>query len=445
MSYPTVELREWQAKIFRGLKLAPKDQKLIDQLGGEEGRLQVDELLSGVRISARSWVGVVHFSNFGVRIIPKLAGENLDLVKMLALTTDIDALKRNVGVRHLKLEEAGSLFDLIAMIFAEACERVASAGLMHDYVVEEADLPTLRGRLLVDRQVLHRFGRVDRLECRFDYHCSDILENQLLALALEVCRLRVSHPIVRQRIHRLYNLFMEACSISGFDLEDALQRLSYNRLNEYYRDAHDLARLILEGFGIKDLFAAADVQSFAFLLDMNRLFEVFAFRYIQNLLKGEAYRIQYQHKERSIIWNTTENQPYASVIPDLIIEAVPSTSRRLVIDAKYKPYDEHKINSSDIYQSFLYAYAFNSLKTNVPEALLVYPASFPLTSPVRLSIRSSPYLVGARIYALGIHIPQAIHEIEEGISGPISKTCMEIVERSLHGVATLAGEITSAN
>lgn len=50
--------------------------------------------------------------------------------------------------------------------------------------VEEDDLPVVRGRLLGDQQVPRRFGRVDRLICRFDEHEQDILENQLLVAAL---------------------------------------------------------------------------------------------------------------------------------------------------------------------------------------------------------------------------------------------------------------------
>ena len=80
----------------------------------------------------------------------------------------------------------------LALLLAEECRRVVRAGLLADYIEREEDLPILRGRLLLDRQVLRRFGRLDRLECRHDEHERDILENRILAAALRACGRRAA-------------------------------------------------------------------------------------------------------------------------------------------------------------------------------------------------------------------------------------------------------------
>ena len=165
---PTFEVAEWQTRLAEGQGLSEADQRLKQDLeAGEEGRLLVDELRTGVRVTARSWVGVVRFERFEVRVVPKLAGDNLGLVEMIEFATGLSALRRSASTRTLQAEGAG-LLDLIALLLAEATEVVLRGGLLADYVEREDDLPVVRGRLLADQQMLRRFGRVDRLVCRFD-------------------------------------------------------------------------------------------------------------------------------------------------------------------------------------------------------------------------------------------------------------------------------------
>lgn len=85
---PVFEIAEWETLQIDGEVLTPSDQRLKEELeSGEEGRLLVDELRTGVRITARSWVGIVRFERFEVRVVPKLAGDNIGLVEMIEFAT----------------------------------------------------------------------------------------------------------------------------------------------------------------------------------------------------------------------------------------------------------------------------------------------------------------------------------------------------------------------
>jgi 5-methylcytosine-specific restriction enzyme subunit McrC len=432
-SRPVLALSEWQTGHLPGVTVSAGDRRLVEQLGSEQGRLAIDELRTGIRVKAFSWVGLVRFTNFEVRIEPKLAGDNLHLVEMLAFASGLDALRRNIGTRLLAPAPGGTLLDLFALLLAEGCERIAAGGLLHGYVEYENDLPVLRGRLLTDKQIRVRRGQFDRLECRYDEHSSDILENQILLAALSVCNRRVSHPLARLCTRRMLALYSGACSLLSFDPRSGreLMRNNYNRLNQHYQEAHELAWLLMEGLGIQDLLASESTRCFAFLLDMNRLFELFVLRLVRHILWGRPYHVRYQHKTNSIIWDITHRRPYSRVVPDLILETVPPGPQRLVVDAKYKTYDEKRLGSSDIYQSFLYAYAYSSPLTATPEAMLLYPASLQGATPIQLQIRSLAQHVGAQIQAVGIRIPQALQEVRIGIAGPTTKLLLEMVEKTL--------------
>ncbi|MEV5829365.1 hypothetical protein AB0L25_27765 [Spirillospora sp. NPDC052242] len=76
-----------------------------------------------------------------------------------------------------RLGEGLDLRDLVCLLLTLEADRLLRHGLRRDYLRREEDLPAVRGRLLADRQVMRRFGRLDRLECRYDERSGDILDN----------------------------------------------------------------------------------------------------------------------------------------------------------------------------------------------------------------------------------------------------------------------------
>lgn len=424
-----VELAEWQSTIVPHASLTPADRTLVQRFVSEgEQRLTIDELRDGVRIGARSWVGVVRFESFEVRIAPKLVGGNRCLVELIALTSGLPALRRSEGEHSLKMG-SGNLFDLVALLLALEVERLARGGLLTDYVDHEDALPVLRGRLRVDRQVLERFGRVDRLICRFDERQHDIWENQLIAAALIAAARHVGDMEIGGHLRRLRGLFDGVCSLERFDLDAALREpASYDRLNAHYRDAHALAKLVLGGLLVEDLLVGGTQRTFAFLLDMNRLFELFVLALLEHALRGSETTVRYQGVDTSIIRYASTGEPYARVVPDLLVErhASSAEAQRLPVDAKYKLYDERRLDNSDIYQLFLYAQAYGRPSSARPSALVIYPASAGAATTSELEIRTAEH-GRTRIIALGIVVEESLREIRAGRLGDNSKRLRELV------------------
>ena len=103
---------------------------------------------------------------------------------------------------------------------------------------------------------------------------------------------------------------------------------------------------------------------------------MFVFRLVDTLVAKADVRVHYQRADRSIILNASTGQPYARVVPDILVERRADATTRLAIDAKYKLYDERRLSSGDVYQSFLYAYAYGDTSgQTLPTALVVYPSS----------------------------------------------------------------------
>ena len=279
-----VDLREWETVELDLPPLSEHDRLLAQDLTDGDGRLLVEELRTRTRIRTTSWIGVVRFSAFEVRVVPKYAGGSLGVLQMLSYTRGLDALRRQSAVRSLAVGGA-HLVDLIALLLAEEADRLARGGLLSDYVTREDTLAMVRGRLLPFEQITRRPGRVDRLECRFDEFESDIDENRLIAAALEVIARFCRRDDVRRHVNRARGAFEAACDPAALDPGWLTDDVGYNRRNDHYRDAHVYARLILRNLAVKDIYTTGQANSFAFLINMNVLFEDFITSLVRRRLR----------------------------------------------------------------------------------------------------------------------------------------------------------------
>ena len=442
-------LTEWTSEVYHGVALTPQDRAVVEKWSASaDDRLQIEELRRGLRVRTRSWVGVVRLPTVEIRVVPKVPGDLLGLVRLLEYASGLDALIRLSD--GATLEASGdSLLELVVLLFVEASERVLRRGLLSGYVEREDDLPIVRGRILGDRQLLERFGQLDRIICRFDELEHDVVENQLLTAALQVASSRVTSVGLRRRISRLRGVLEPICDTDQLNLAGARTTMTYNRLNAHYETAHQLGWLLFDALGIDDLFAPGEAQSFSFLLNMNQLFERFVTRVVEQVLPAARYRVTSQSLFKSVVWNVSSQRPYTSIIPDVVVERRGESNGRVAIDAKYKLYDERGFDQGDIYQTFLYAFALGATALGgVPTSLLLYPATAEEPRSTRLRIRRLSGGVGAEIVGIGLPVAALLKELTASArETPLRDGLATVIEKSFgtpgpvairHEVATLA-------
>jgi 5-methylcytosine-specific restriction enzyme subunit McrC len=436
MGRPVHRLAEWDY-----LELAygpPTNADLTTAAAlGRDGanRLQLDWLHDGtLRVSSRASVGVVRLERAELHVVPKLAGGNLGVLQMVDYASGLEALHHLPGIRELDTGGAG-LLDLVCLLLLEASALVLRQGLLRDYTVHEDAVATLRGRLRINEQVRRRYGQVDVLECRFDEHEADVLENQLLLAGLEVAQRVTSVDDLRARATRLAIAFGEVCRPATVEEREAARRIAYHRRNAHYRAAHHWALVLLERLGITDLYATGPGQSFVFLIDMNRLFEAFVTRLLTDTLEPQGIRVLPQHRTPSIVVDEDLGTTYARVIPDLLVEL--PTGRRIPADAKYKRYDDRRVDRGDVYQAFLYAFAYAHHAAGTPSSLIIYPATAG-SAGFRLAIQNTSGLRGARITGLPVDIEKALRRHDTGAEDG------SLLPAQDDPLATLTGAIVNA-
>ncbi|MBO0729011.1 MAG: hypothetical protein J2P57_07105 [Acidimicrobiaceae bacterium] len=367
------------------LALARQLRGQADELGSTEGsKLLLDWSYDGrLRVRARSWVGVVRVAGHEIRVMPKHTHGSLGILTMLRYASG--AIPEQMQSARTVQEGDRNLLDLVCLLLAKESEMVVRQGVLQDYVEHEEGLAALRGRLLADRQMRMHFGQVDELECRFDELEADVAENRILAAGLAIAGRVCTDVAIKAHVRRLTAAFTELCSIDQ-GAADAAMPMEYTRRNKHYAVGHIWARLLLAQHGIHDLYAPGTPQTQAFLLDMNVLFERFIAQVLEDSASGTPFRVDRQSSTGSIIVDALTGRTYTRVRPDVIVRHN-ERDETYPVDTKYKLYDERHVAREDVYQAFLYAFAFHP-GHGPRQASLVYPSDRSEVNQ-RLAVRGS--------------------------------------------------------
>lgn len=321
---------------------------------------------------------------------------------MIETATGVDILKRLPPERPIPMD-GDDLADLICLLLAEEARSVIRRGVIRDYREVEDSVGVLRGRLRHRDQMARRYNQVQTLECRFDEYDADVADSQLLAAGLSAARLVAKAPDIARTCAQLAKVLLAVCSPETSDPGWYGRVIRYTRRNQHYRAGHKLASLILGGHGVSDLFLLRGQGVGTFLLDMNRIFEVFIQRLATEAQLSSDYSVTSQQRLRAVIRDDLRGKPYSQIIPDLVVEAV-RDGTRVPIDVKYKRYDQRNISS--VTSTRRSCMPSRSLAPGaLPRAGIFSPAKSTIKAP-QLSIHgtSSPTRAAARIVGVGIDV-----------------------------------------
>lgn len=356
-----------------------------------------------LEVAAGSHIGVVNLECASIHVRPKLVGSELGVLQMLDYAAGLSSLRDLPLVQ--RLSSGLDLRDLVCLLLTRECDRLLRHGLRRDYLRREEALPVVRGRLLPDRQVMRRFGMLDRIECRYDERSADILDNRLCGAALRVAARTARDAGVRGRARRLAADFAAVCRLNGFDVRAAADRLTYDRANEHYRDAHRWALMLLGGTSFSSLYASAGATTHAFMIDMNGLFEGFVTQLLRDAFAGTGVAVRAQEPLAGAVRGGTGS--YTSIRPDVqLVWRRGAATRRWSVDAKYKLYTDKNVATADLYQSFVYAQAAGG-SAETPTAFIVYASDRDVTpGTVRLHRRDGE--IAALVTYVAVNVPEVL-------------------------------------
>ena len=301
-------------------------------------------------LTAREYVGSLVVDDMRILIRPKIRLDNLFLLLEVGLPEQ--------AWREEDFDYATN-YDLLRSLvsfFARTVETTLARGLYRSYRNRNEDLKAIRGRIDFGRQ-LSRARLPMPVACRYGEFSADVVENRGLRAAIRLS-LRVSGVPATDRRRLMRELVaMEEVSdarVSGADLK----RIHYTRLNEHYRPALGLARLLLDNLTLIDRRGATTAASF--MVNMNNLFERFVTERLTRALQSRLV-VESQRRDHLDVGG------HVPIKPDLRFRDPASGSITYVGDIKYKLTADGHGRSADYYQLLAYTTALD-----LPEGVLIY-------------------------------------------------------------------------
>ena len=311
-------------------------------------------------------VGVLSVPGASLEILPKIDGEGdgtvrSSLTHMLAVALGLPVAGHGPSSMSTQSED---LLEVVVQLFAEHLLAAARRGLPHRYRRREEDLPLLRGKLDIRRQIVRQAAHAELLSCVHDELSVDTPLNRLLCAAVRRLLAVVRTAANRRRLVELRARF-EFVRDSADPLREPVR---LDRTNTAFHRLHALARLLLEGDWQST--TMGDRGGFALLFAMNDLFEAFVGRCLQVALGTGAVRLQRQDQHAL----EGPRGGLFALKPDIVVDG------DTVIDTKWKRLDGEKptlgVGESDVYQMLAYARAYRARRL-----VLLYPWHRGLPTP----------------------------------------------------------------
>jgi len=306
------------------------------------------------------YVGVIQVGNIGIEVLPKVDTRGKDewrklLINMLrkAGIFDMDAPTNST----LKTKP-NSILDLYFELFIQQAENILHKGLVKRYRKVESNLQALKGAILFSRHIQQNLIHKELFYTRHSTYDQQHLLNCLLYKTIKLLKSVCSNPALNSRIGSLLLNFPEMPNVTVN--EPLFLKIEYNRKTEHYKQAIDIAKLLLLNFHPDIKTGKNDVL--ALLFDMNELWERFV---LKSLQKGLPVGYKVKAQTRKLFWKK-EGGYAKKMIPDIVVICPDET--QVVLDTKWKNIGDWNPSDEDLRQMYAYSKFHNNAKT-----VLVYP------------------------------------------------------------------------
>lgn len=369
--------------------LNPREIALIHRLSRNVG---VEILRPGVRqgqpsYQARQYVGVIRLGRRTLQILPKVH-------RAQDVEQSIGEATRNLlwmldyagylGIREVSLaalRKAENWFEVLIYLFATHLKRQWVKGAARTYQPIDAVLPVLKGKWQTAVQV-RRPEQKHRFAVTYDEFTVDNPLNRIFRYVVERLWYLTRDSQNRQLLTDLRYWMDEVALLPALSIEE-VQNTTLNRLNQQYEPLLNLARLFLERLGLE--LAASDTNAFAFIFDMNQLFEGFMTGFIQRhraeILPASLENCELLPQSRQAVRYMARYQGNRvfRLKPDLVLRE--GGQYPLLVDFKYKVLAQGDrklgIQEADFYQMYAYLNRFKASRL-----VLMYPQTVNMPEPI---------------------------------------------------------------
>ncbi len=336
-----------------------KDHHLeaLQRYFGEKGTNYFTLINNGVKFN--QYVGVLQVGELIIEVLPKTdKTENVDwrnlLIGMLRTIGTVKVF--STGTANLRIK-SNSILDLYFELFISEVEQLIHTGLIKQYRKYEENRASLKGKINFQKQIQQNVIHKERFFVNHHVYDQNNIYNQIIFVALKLVKKLNTSAVLQNRIGALFLAFPELSDISVNDT--TFLKMNFNRKSEQYREALNIARLIILNYH-PDL-SKGQNNVLALLFDMNVLWERFV---LSSLRQYAPENFKIKGKLRKPFWEPMGGYS-AFIEPDIVIE---NNKLTYILDTKWKVLNDNRPSDDDLKQMYVYTKYYKSNYT-----ALVYP------------------------------------------------------------------------
>jgi 5-methylcytosine-specific restriction enzyme subunit McrC len=371
-----------------------KDLRAIEKLNILTGSEIIRATVRGTQrvLQAREHVGHVRFGKYSINVLPKIYQSRVEtdrfsqskeatrnLLYLLAVAGQIPIKEQSVA--NL-LTRKMDWFEILTRLFASHLEKEWQLGVYRTYRSLETHERVLKGKWNISEHIRHP-DQKHIFPVTYDEFTVDNPLNRLFRFVVERL-LRLTRDAENKRILAILSNWLDEVHVpSQLTVQDA-NSIVFTRLNQRFEPLLNLASLFLDGGAIQ--LSSGDMSAFAFLFDMNLLYEAFAVNFIRRhrdrilspyLLKCD---ILPQAKGTTRYLARQQNRKVFKMKPDIVFRD--QREYPILMDTKYKRLDPNDtrlgVSQADFYQMYAYSQSYKSERV-----ILLYPQTVDVGSSVR--------------------------------------------------------------
>lgn len=287
------------------------------------------------------------------------------------LTYAFKELKWN-NYEQIAGEDFEDIHELFAEILSLGIAHLLKQGLHRQYIIQEDELQTLRGKLSIQQTLKKRMTRDTHLVCQFDTFSENNIFNQILKSCV-LLLLRHSDVSVERKakLRRLMIYFEAVDEIPSTSIR--WNALRYDRNTRTYQMLHSLCFFLLQSKLLTT--ESGDVKMARFSDEhMNLLFQRFVMEYYKKK------HPEYKAHAKQIKWNMCEDEGFSTaMLPIMQTDITLSIAgRTLIIDTKYYGHTVQEnmgkasLISPNLYQIQAYVMNEDKYHTGLVDGMLLY-------------------------------------------------------------------------
>jgi 5-methylcytosine-specific restriction enzyme subunit McrC len=316
------------------------------------------------KIISQNYVGIIRYGNITINLLPKIFYKESYLTE--PETCPLNEIQKHIfwwlsyterykfpkNILHSSSHE-DDLWEVMVYQFAKFTDTLFSNNAYCSYEEIENELNYLRGSINYPAYIRENLqtGRWHKFNCRYD---SFEFDNKFNRIVKFTCKLLVNQTKKEDSRKLLKDILfiLDEVSDERFTAQDC-ECIEFNSLFEDFEIVRDYCTFFLSNsilFEYKD-----ELKIFAFLIDMNKLFEEFLKGFMRHELRWDVVKGD----------NKFDTTGVYKLEPDFHIK-----KHNVIADAKYKkPKDAVKPISKDVlYQMMAYSECFE-----VDTIQLIYP------------------------------------------------------------------------